>query len=76
MALDQTDYTELNRGEDGDKMATSRDGIVKAQKVHLVYRSDNGLQEFEENAGHIFTVEDRKFGDFSGVIGQNVDDFY
>lgn len=48
MALDQNDFVELNPGVGGDKMATKQDGIVKAQKVMLVYLVGSDIKENSE----------------------------
>lgn len=76
MTLDQNDFTELNRGEGGDKMATSTEGELKVQKTHMVYRTTGGELQEVQNNGNRMPVEDLKHTDFEGVIGQNVDDAY
>jgi len=71
MTLNQADYSELNRGEGGDKMATSTDGEVKAQNVRLVYGLDAGGLQVASETNRI-PVLDQRFVDIDGVIGQNL----
>jgi hypothetical protein len=73
MALDQNDYTELNKGEGGDKMATSTDGELKAQKVQPVFGLDaGGLLAVDES--NPLPVVDPAFVEIDGTVGQNIDD--
>ncbi len=74
MSLDQSDYTELNRGEGGDKMATSTEGVVKVQAIHPIYQGDSSLLKTGET--NRFPVQDKVFDDFSGTIGKDIDDTY
>lgn len=74
MSLDQTDYTELNRGEGGDKMATSTDGVVKSQNVRPVFGlSAGGLQAVSQE--YPLPIGLRPI-DINGVIGQNIGDTF
>jgi hypothetical protein len=79
MTLNQSDFTQLNRGVDGDKMATTTDGVLKVQKTHPIFFDTllniNRPVEGYSNSGR-FPVEDIKHTDFEGVIGQNVNDAY
>lgn len=75
MALDQNDYSTVNRGVDGDKMATSTDGDVKAQKVHPVFElTAGGLQKVSQE--NPLPVLDPAFHEVDGTIGQDIGDMH
>lgn len=80
MALNQTDFTQLNAGDGGDKMSTTTDGDVKVQHIRPVFVKSGEIYAVTEldastNTGRL-PVLDLAFFDLDGTIGQSIGDTF